>query len=67
MNNNREFFQDIKNLNVLKDDDPEGRHLYEDELARELLREIAEAGGTYSLRAKLLVEVLDEPAVRWYA
>lgn len=65
--NNREFFEDIESIKKLGDFDPEGRHAWEDGVAQDFIREIAEAGGVYALRAKLLLEVLDEDVVRWYA
>lgn len=67
MLNNAEFHKSIQDARRLGDNDPEGRHAWEDGLTYSFLEYVRDTGGTHALGAKLLLEMLDDDVARWYA
>lgn len=64
---NKVFFEDIDYTRALGDRHPEHRHYSEDHIVHEFLKHVRDTGGTHSLGAKLLLEMLDDDVRRWYA
>jgi hypothetical protein len=65
--NNKEFFADIERTRNSADPDYEARHASEDRLVYDFIEFVASEGGTHSLKAKLLLEMLDDDVPRWFA
>lgn len=65
--NNREFMEEIAKVRALGDRSPEERHCWEDGLVEQFIEHVRETGGTHSLMAGLLLEMLGDDVARWYA
>ena len=63
----QELARKLKDLNMMGDADPESRHVEEDKLLWQFVREIANSPSHFQGMAQLFVEYDKAERIRWYA